>query len=178
MAQIGFDVAHLDHTPACTCKHRQKSIHGNNCKWINNLISSLNNEHGGDGDGDDCIKLQHTVEGDYFCCCGEYNKITHDESSKFQLIINGKDRPLFDYLQRGTAKEEKPLKPNNSIQNSTQKIFGRNQQIFELFNYLNNSDKGYRIFHIKGKLESGKSTLIRKVAQYSYERGYYYDIEI
>ena len=162
----GFANAHLYHMPTCNeCPKKNQHIHKEDCSWARDFF------------------IEHTLhdsyinppnEGEvYTCCCSP--ELPHDESLKFKMkCLNYKveNSILFPNKEKGK------LMIKNTYTCIDQKfpvkrIQGRNVEMYELYKHL--TDKKTQFVILYGLEGIGKSSLIKQLANYLYERNFFRD---
>jgi hypothetical protein len=108
----------------------------------------------------------------YTCCCSP--ELPHDESLKFKKICQPEvdKMVLFPQKEAGTVVNKNPY---SAIEQKfpTKRNFGRNRDLFKLYDYLIKQDQ--KFIQLNGCEGVGKNALVKQLANYLYERGYFRD---
>jgi len=159
--EVGLEKAHYVHTPKCRCGQKSKNVflHEDDCSWAQEFLIEYSSH-------------MELCEGRVCCCSPE---LAHNESLKFQKIMMNDEigkQVLFPQMKKGDISIESTyslLKRRFPIQ----KILGRNEEMFEVSNFLRSETK--RILNIYGSPGIGKTTLAKLTANYMFERGFFKD---
>ncbi len=168
--------AHMEHMPTCGCPERLRHLHTPKCNWYKQFKSqycTINEDN-------NLLDSQDLYSG-FACCCGCKKDTQHDESMKFQLTTSyARDQTvkIFVNMNPGRVIEEKPVARLNNFYGGV-KMFGRNEQIYQIFRSLASKSTWYgeyvRVVHVQGALGSGKTQLVKHAAQYCLERDLFED---
>ena len=158
----GFEKAHHLHTPTCTsCKHNNKFLHNQNCKWAQDFLMFV------------CGMFDLPDETLHACCCSpEY---PHNEVMKFKLLCTNEEfgkKALFKNPEKGKV----TIKSYHSCVDQkfpVKRLTGRNKELYGMYEALMDKDKKYiNLYGIEGV---GKSSLMKQIANYLFERGIFKD---
>lgn len=151
--------AHISHKPNCTCEGRHVHKHKKKkCSWAAQFLESI-------GRADDLLTADEFLN---TCCCSP--ELPHNEVMKFlmkpdefnqAIVQEPKQGPL---ILKSTYNLLKPKFPVN-------KPLGRNHELYELLKALTNPVN--KIILLRGSRGSGKSVLVRHLANYLQARGYF-----
>lgn len=160
----GFKKAHELHVAHCSdCKKKNQHIHRSKCPWAETFIVDFEVLDYFSNCGPDEV---------YTCCCSP--ELPHDETLKFKKICQPEvdQMILFPQKEAGTVVNKNPY---SVIEQKfpTKRTFGRNREMFQLFDYLVKQDQ--KFVQLNGNEGVGKSAMVKQLANYLYERGYFRD---
>jgi len=157
----GFEKAHHLHTRTCTCPFKNKFLHKEDCMWAFDFLI-------------DACKKDEIPEGlIHACCCRP--TLEHNEALKFKLICSDESilrQPLFQGRPKGSVS----IKSYHSCVEQkfpVKRLTGRNKELHELYEIL--TDKNKKFVNLYGIEGVGKSVLVKQLANYLWERGFFKD---
>lgn len=166
--KIGFRRAHQLHVPLCNdCKDRNQHIHKSGCSWAAGFQFDFEI---------DCFECPSSNLGDdkiFTCCCSP--ELPHNESQKFKKFCQSPDvdqMVLFPQKYPGKVSNKNPY---SVIEQKfpVKRISGRNKDLHQLYEYLTKQD--HKFVQLNGSEGVGKTTLVKQLANYLYERGHFRD---
>ena len=163
----GYYHAHNHHTPTCLdCKRRNEHIHKGTCEWAQNFSFDykLDPFDAPQGVSDNEI---------WTCCCSP--ELPHNELLKFKKICSSESVDqmiLFPHKEIGNVVN---VNPYSVIEQkfSVKRLSGRNKELYQLYEILTSQE--HKFVQLNGKEGVGKTSLVKQVANYLYERGYFRD---
>lgn len=160
----GFQLAHQMHVPLCTdCPKRNQHIHKSECTWAKRFLIEFDPV---------CTNPNKDHKEIYFCCCSP--ELPHDGSLKFKNICtpDAEKMILFPQKEPGIVNIKNPY---NVIEQKfpVKRIYGRNRELFQMYDYLIKQDQ--KFVQLNGSEGVGKTSLVKQLANYLYERGHFRD---
>lgn len=159
--------AHQYHIPTCTkCPKKNKHIHTSMCEWA--LGFSYDYKLDPD-EAPDYVKSDEI----WTCCCSP--ELPHDESLKFKIFNpsgNADSLVFFANREAGTVTNRNPYSVIEQ-KFSVKRIRGRNKEMHQLYENLTSKDIKY--VQLNGSEGVGKTSLVKQLANYLYERGHFRD---
>ena len=162
-----FKKAHQYHEPLCLdCPKRNKHIHNGSCKWAQDFqfTYKLDPFDAPSGVSDNEI---------WTCCCSP--ELPHNESLKFKKFCQNElsdQMVLFANRESGVVTNKNPYSVIEQ-KFSVKRIMGRNREMHQLYEILTN--KELKFVQLNGSEGVGKTSLVKQLANYLYERGHFRD---
>ena len=162
-----FKKAHQFHVPLCLdCPKRNKHIHNGNCKWAQDFqfVYKCDPFDAPQGVSDREI---------WTCCCSP--ELPHNESLKFKkfcLTESSDQMVLFSNREAGVVTNKNPYSVIEQ-KFAVKRIMGRNRELHQLYEILTSKD--LKFVQLNGSEGVGKTSLVKQLANYLYERGHFRD---
>ena len=161
----GSHKAHQLHVPLCTdCKKRNKHIHRSKCPWAEGFLLDFEVN---------CTSCPDLAPNEiYTCCCSP--ELPHDESLKFKNICTTDAEKMILFPQKEPGKVVNK-NPYSVIEQKfpVKRIYGRNRELFQMYDYIIKQDQ--KFVQLNGSEGVGKTSLVKQLANYLYERGHFRD---
>lgn len=157
---------HSSHTPkddeSCKCeRHEMLSRHKLNCRWALKFMQDYKLERK--------PSPEEVREGHWIVCCCHESLIPHYDYAKFVLFKNTQEHSFTLY----TGYESRENKNMNGFDNLLKpdkivgEVVGRGNEMYKILAKFQGKS---RILMLYGPKDSGKTTVIKYVAQYGYDR--------
>ena len=150
--------AHNHHTPDCKCEKRDIQEHDPFCMWADEFLTSIDKCM---VEGGNCIQT---------CCCSP--ELLHSEINKFIMMPEGYNHSIVLEARQGPPQiksHDKFLKPDFPVN----QVVSRNKELFSLLDDL--LAGSIRSMVLSGEPGSGKSTLVKRLANYLNIRSHFHD---
>ncbi|KAL4434529.1 hypothetical protein ABPG74_007313 [Tetrahymena malaccensis] len=168
----GYQEAHKLHEQySCECYNPSKSgsvknpiYHKQSCNRIKEFFEVISDEN----KMDEIFNLP--VDQPIYGCCCQGESTTHDESAKFKLLCLNDTLDFTFNFERGEMNIKYNFDMYNSNFKSQFKLFGRNVEMYEIFNSLNDCSHNSQFVVVYGERGSGLTSISKKVARHLKER--------
>ncbi|KAL4481101.1 hypothetical protein ABPG72_015056 [Tetrahymena utriculariae] len=168
----GYQEAHKLHEQySCECYNPSKSgsvknpiYHKQGCNRIMEFFKVISD----DNKLDEIFELP--LDQPIYGCCCQGESTTHDESAKFKLLCLNDTLDYTFNFEKGEMNIKYNFDMYNSNFKSQFKLFGRNVEMYEIFNSLNDCSHNSQFVVVYGERGSGLTSISKKVARHLKER--------
>ncbi|EAS04920.2 CHAT domain protein (macronuclear) [Tetrahymena thermophila SB210] len=168
----GYQEAHKLHEEyACDCYNPSKQgsvknpiYHKQSCNKIKEFFEVISDEN----KMEEIFNLP--IDKPIYGCCCQGESTTHDESAKFKLLCLNDTIDYSFNFEKGEMNIKYNFDMYNSNFKSQFKLFGRNVEMYEIFNSLNDCSHNSQFVVVYGERGSGLTSISKKVARHLKER--------